>query len=98
MTFYCRKSAVDAQNALHNIKTLPGVSNLYAVILLVNWWAESFIFFLCYFPIKSMGKNNANSCLVKLTELGGTCIPSIFLEYISQDYSSILFFCDNLYI
>lgn len=26
VTFYCRKSAVDAQNALHNIKTLPGVS------------------------------------------------------------------------
>lgn len=25
VTFYCRKSAVDAQNALHNIKTLPGM-------------------------------------------------------------------------
>lgn len=25
VTFYCRKSAVEAQNALHNIKTLPGV-------------------------------------------------------------------------
>lgn len=25
VTFYCRKSAVEAQNALHNIKTLPGM-------------------------------------------------------------------------
>ena len=27
MTFYTRKAALDAQNALHNIKTMPGVSN-----------------------------------------------------------------------
>ena len=26
VTFYTRKSALEAQNALHNIKTLPGVS------------------------------------------------------------------------
>ena len=25
VTFYTRKSALDAQNALHNVKTLPGV-------------------------------------------------------------------------
>ena len=27
MTFYTRKAALDAQNALHNIKTMPGVSS-----------------------------------------------------------------------
>lgn len=26
VTFYTRKAALEAQNALHNIKTLPGVS------------------------------------------------------------------------
>ena len=29
VTFYTRKAALDAQNALHNLKTLPGVSSTY---------------------------------------------------------------------
>lgn len=29
VTFYTRKSALDAQNALHNIKTMPGVSSFF---------------------------------------------------------------------
>ena len=31
MTFYTRKAALEAQNALHNIKTMPGVS-IYSYI------------------------------------------------------------------
>lgn len=27
LTFYTRQAAIDAQNALHGIKTLPGVSD-----------------------------------------------------------------------
>lgn len=34
VTFYTRKAALDAQNALHNIKALPGVSiTLFSIIL-----------------------------------------------------------------
>jgi bruno-like protein len=32
VTFYTRKSALDAQNALHNLKTLPGVSKFRLII------------------------------------------------------------------
>ena len=28
VTFYSRKAALEAQNALHNVKTLPGVSDM----------------------------------------------------------------------
>ena len=31
VTFYTRKAALEAQNALHNIKTMPGVS-IYSYI------------------------------------------------------------------
>ena len=32
VTFYKRKHALDAQNALHNVKTMPGVSRLFSFI------------------------------------------------------------------
>ena len=32
VTFYKRKHALDAQNALHNVKTMPGVSKLFSFI------------------------------------------------------------------
>ena len=32
VTFHARKAALDAQNALHNLKTLPGVSQFYYTI------------------------------------------------------------------
>ena len=35
VTFYTRKAALDAQNALHNIKTLAGVSELIQPVLTV---------------------------------------------------------------
>ena len=35
VTFYTRKAALDAQNALHNIKTLPGVSTFFGNKLLM---------------------------------------------------------------
>lgn len=36
VTFYKRKHALDAQNALHNVKTMPGVSRLFSFISLLQ--------------------------------------------------------------
>ena len=36
VTFYKRKHALDAQNALHNVKTMPGVSRLFGFISLLQ--------------------------------------------------------------
>lgn len=38
ITFYTRKSALDAQNALHNMKILPGVSHCLPLPTLLLLW------------------------------------------------------------
>ena len=52
VTFYKRKRALDAQNALHNVKTMPGVSRLFSfiyfiakVVIFVNLYKRNQIMF-----------------------------------------------------
>lgn len=44
VTYYTRKSALEAQNALHNMKILPGVSAVY-----IEFIFYLFIFSLVFF-------------------------------------------------
>lgn len=48
VTYYTRKSALEAQNALHNMKILPGVSAVY-IEFIIYLFIFSLIFFVFIF-------------------------------------------------